>query len=136
MSFLTLIEKGGLQKIATATVATFATEKASRLSRDPETPIDEDRLHAAVKIRRAVLLKAVRSLVADGLVNAQGTARKAIRGGIGYPENRMTSNKATKWVPDLWNTVRTRGNRISTQLTGLTGRARCPAASSSSVMCS
>jgi predicted transcriptional regulator len=39
-------------------------------------PVDEDRIHAAVKNRRATLLKALRRLVQDGKVNTDRSWQK------------------------------------------------------------
>jgi hypothetical protein len=61
------------------------------LASQPEA-IDEDRIHAAVKNRRVILLKALRRLLADGKVIRTGAGKKAspYRHGTRKPEWRAT----------------------------------------------
>src|SRR5215471_11390202 len=48
----------------------------SNISRVRIGPVDEDRIHAAVKNRRVILLKAVRQLVQNEKVERTGTGKK------------------------------------------------------------
>jgi hypothetical protein len=56
--------------------------------RNQTEAVDEDRIHAAVKNRRVILLKALRRLLADGKVIRTGAGKKASPYRYAVPENQ------------------------------------------------